>query len=96
MLNMIKQKWIEWLVGLVLIIIASLLTQQFTVKNEAKSSIQQQIDKKADMEYVDKQDANIRYQLRQHENNQVELIKQMDQKYESIDHKLDILIGKKQ
>jgi hypothetical protein len=42
MLNMIKQKWIEWLVGLVLIIIASFLTQRYTVLNEAKSSIQQQ------------------------------------------------------
>jgi len=93
---MIKQKWIEWLVGLVLIIIASFLTQRYTVLNEAKSSIQQQIDKKADMDYVDKQDANIRFQIRQHEDNQVELIKQMDQKYVSIDHKLDILISKKQ
>jgi hypothetical protein len=48
------------------------------------------------MDYVDKQDANIRFQIRQHEDNQVELIKQMDQKYVSIDHKLDILISKKQ
>jgi uncharacterized membrane-anchored protein YhcB (DUF1043 family) len=96
MLNMIKQKWVEWLVGLVLIIIASLLTQQFTVKNETRTTIQAQIDKKADVDYVDKQDANLRIQLRQHENSQDQLIKQMDQKYESIDRKLDILIGKKQ
>jgi uncharacterized membrane-anchored protein YhcB (DUF1043 family) len=95
MLNMIKQKWIEWLIGLVLIIIASFLTQHYTVKNETRSSIQQQIEKKADVEYVDKQDNNLKSIIRQHETNQVELIKQMDQKYESIDRKLDILIGKK-
>ena len=57
--------------------------------------MQQQIDKKADKEYVDKQDQNIKDQLRAHEIDQNQLIEQMNEKYNSIDHKLDILIGTK-
>jgi hypothetical protein len=95
MLSYIKQKWAEWFVSIVIVVITVLLTQHFTVKNDTKSVIQNQIEQKADKLYVDKQDENIENELKQHAR-ETEKTRQSDLDFmRSIDHKLDILINRK-
>jgi hypothetical protein len=94
MLERIKQKWVEWLVSVVLVFLTVILTNHFMLQRDQKTSIERQIEMKADKVYVDQQDMNIKDQIRQHESDQKILIDQLNTNYKSIDKKLDILLNK--
>jgi|WetSurMetagenome_2_1015567.scaffolds.fasta_scaffold00103_64 hypothetical protein len=99
MLEFLKKKWVEWLISVGLVILTVMLTNTFTMKREENTLIKQELNKKASVEYVDKQDASTKEYVDKECDNTKELIKQaVDQQTErikSVDHKLDILLGKK-
>jgi len=97
-----RKKLIEWLFAIVLIILTTIATSYAVTRREYKKTL----DAKPSKEYVDskdadlkesieKGDANTMVYIKQHEENQKQVLEQFDKRYETIDHKLDILLGKK-
>jgi len=76
MLNLIKQKWIEWLVSITLVVITVLLTDSIKGRRDTKTSIQAQIEKKANIEYVDAQNNNTRLYIDKQDQNILNMLNQ--------------------
>ena len=104
MLEFLKKKWIEWLISISIVIITVILTNNFTVRREAKSDIMKQLNQKANVEYVnqqdnalknyiDIQDQNTKDYIRVHAEESQKADEAMKARVMSIDRKLDILIN---
>jgi uncharacterized protein YlxW (UPF0749 family) len=99
MVELIKKKWVEWLISIVLVIITVELTNYYSVKNEQQSYIQKQIEKKADTDYVNQQNTNLKYYVDRRDDNIQNLlntyVQAQQELYKSMDNKLNILINRK-
>lgn len=98
MLERIKQKWVEWIFAVVLVVITTILTNYATTKRETNSVYRTQLEQKADKTYVDKQDESIRASINQGDDNMKEYFDQYraQQKefQQSMDAKINILLSR--
>lgn len=96
MLEFIKKKWVEWLISISVVCISAIIVNAFTIKRDNKAVIQKQIESKASIEYVDKQDGKIYDYVKSQDQNLKDNLQQsidaQTRVIESMDHKLDILI----
>ncbi len=99
MLEFIKKKWVEWLISISVVCISAIIVNAFTIKRDSQTGLQRQIEGKASIEYVDKQDGKIYdYVKTQDQNTKDQLEQAIDAQttiIQSMDHKLDILIQQK-
>ncbi len=89
-----NSKLFQWFMGVVASVIIVILTQSLISKREYNQNIKADMDKKASIDYVDKQDIQIKGTLQQHIS---ESDKQMDAQTElikSIDGNVKILLNK--
>ncbi len=96
MLEFIKKKWVEWLISISVVCLSAIIVNAFTLKRDSKAIIQKQIESKASIDYVDKQDEQIYDYVRSQDTNiDTRLQQAIDAQtavIQSMDHKLDILI----
>ena len=96
MLEFIKKKWVEWLISISVVCISAIVVNVFTLKRDSKAVIQKQIESKASIEYVNKQDDQIYDYVKSQDLNLKDNLQQsidaQTRVIESMDHKLDILI----
>ena len=76
MIEYLKKEWAKLLVQVVMAFIAAIFAFQFMLKRDSKTNIATSIDKKADKEYVDQQDATIKDYVDKQNLNVVDYIKQ--------------------
>jgi len=98
MLEKIRQKWVEWLVAFVLIVVTSILTNSYNMKRDASNSFKTQFEKKADKDYVDKQDDQIRETIKSGDENIKYYFEQYTEQQmlwqKSQDEKMNILLSR--
>lgn len=105
MIELLKKKWVEWLVSIAIVLITAVLYDHFTVRRETNSSIIKSIDQKADKVYVDQQDQRIEDYINKQDENSMTYIKQHAIESEqanqrtielikSMDAKLNILLNR--
>jgi hypothetical protein len=82
MLEILKKKWAEWLISLALIVIASILANDFAVKRESKKTIQDELNAKADKVYVDARDFALEKKIETGDANILSYIKQHSEETE--------------
>ncbi len=97
----LQSKWSERLFTAAISIIGITITLSVTGWRESRTSIRNELSKKASIEYVDKQDSNIKEMIRVYVENAdkqnqswLKLFESMESNYNSLDHKVDILITK--
>ena len=83
----VKKTWVEWLVSVVLVVITVVLTNHFTAKRDFSTTLKTELDSKATFEYVNKQDDNLRDVIEQQS-------RLRNERIESMDHKIDILLSR--
>jgi len=91
----LNSKWFDRLFSSAIAILAVLVAQSLITERESSASIQTELDKKASIEYVNKQDENIVNTLNQHiqESNRSD---EIQMKYiMSIDANVRTLLNKK-
>ncbi len=79
MFSFIKQKWIEWMVSVIIVIITVLLTNHFAIQRDADMVIQKELKDKASIEYVDQQTTNLKSYIDVQDENTKELIRRHDE-----------------
>jgi len=91
----LRKNWLVILFSGVISAAISLTLLSLTFKKEDSKELKKEIDSKAPYEYVDKQDAQIRSEIKNHQEEDKQR-EEITQKWmQSIDAKLNILIQKK-
>jgi hypothetical protein len=94
MLSLLKQKWVEWLISVILVIITVILTNSFAIKRSSDETLQKEIKEKASVEYVNQQDGSLKDYIDRQDDNTKEAVKSQTELIKSIDSKLNILINR--
>ena len=90
--KVINSKLFQYIMTVTIAILTVILTQGLVAKREVAKSVKEEIAKKATYEYVDIQDKNITNSLQQHILEAKRQDEAMMSLFESMDHKIDILL----
>lgn len=93
--KILNSKLFASLLTITITVITTITVQGFVSKNRYKEIIKDDLEKKASIEYVDKQDAHISSSLNQHIVESKETDEKVMELIKSIDNKLNILITRK-
>ena len=91
----LRKNWLVILFSGIISAAISLTLLSMTFKKEDSKDLKKDIESKASIEYVDKQDTQIRSELKTHQEEDTKKDAVTQKWMESIDRKLDILIQKK-
>ncbi len=89
-----NSKWFEILSSATIAIVVVFLAQSLTNTNNKKLSVEDELNKKATYEYVDKQDADVVRIMNQHMRESTKTDNQLMEYIKSIDSKINILIAR--